>query len=79
MLNLINTRNPTSAYIGLVVQGILACMQHGVVGTMSFVTRKANLVAHTHSKLALTIADDYFGLKNYPQCVEKFVPGDFQD
>ncbi|KAK1557174.1 hypothetical protein Q3G72_019476 [Acer saccharum] len=78
VLNLINTRNPTSVYIGLVMQGILACMQHGVVGTMSFVTRKANVVAHNLSKLAVTITDDCFWLKNYPHCVDKFVPEDFQ-
>ncbi|KAK2635015.1 hypothetical protein Ddye_029807 [Dipteronia dyeriana] len=70
VLKLVDTGNPTSAYIELVLQGILACMQHGAVGTMSFVTRKANAVAHTLSKLASTITNDSFLLKNYPQCVD---------
>ncbi|KAK3225999.1 hypothetical protein Dsin_005861 [Dipteronia sinensis] len=44
--------------------------------SVSYVSRKADMVAHCLVKIALTISENHFWLEAYPPIVEKWILGD---
>ncbi|KAK3193340.1 hypothetical protein Dsin_024650 [Dipteronia sinensis] len=59
----------------LIIDDIRDCLRHAGGATISFVLRKANVVAHKLAKLALLSSEDQFWMESYP-CLESFVLAD---
>ncbi|KAK3199569.1 hypothetical protein Dsin_022984 [Dipteronia sinensis] len=76
VVELVNTGCSTSADVDLVIQDIIDCSSNVVVGSISFMPRKANVDARTISRMVLSIEEDLFWMESYPPCVERCNPDD---
>ncbi|KAK3204419.1 hypothetical protein Dsin_018465 [Dipteronia sinensis] len=76
VVNLVNSSINVCSDIGLVVRDIKDCIRNGMVDSIFFSPRKANVVAHRLAKHALLLAEDQFWMESYPPCVERVVQTD---
>ncbi|KAK3225380.1 hypothetical protein Dsin_005242 [Dipteronia sinensis] len=76
VVNLINGKETPLADIGILLCDISDLLCSVPIVVVSFVSRKANMVAHTLAKMGLTSSDDQFWLENYPPDVESCVLAD---
>ncbi|KAK3193591.1 hypothetical protein Dsin_024901 [Dipteronia sinensis] len=79
VVNQIKSRGPNASDIGIVVDDIVSRFSVLAGRSVDHVSRKANFVAHTLSRMALTIAEDRYWMEDYPPCVEKFIHEDYLD
>ena len=52
---------------------IVTRIHYRAIGSVGFVSKKANYVVHTLSKLALNLLEDWLWMETYPPCVERYV------
>ncbi|KAK3184943.1 hypothetical protein Dsin_032229 [Dipteronia sinensis] len=78
VVNMINSSSGVASEIGLVTDGIVDHLRGKSWGSVVFVPRKVNSVAHTLSKVALGAEEDLFWPEDYPSCVEHFIKDEFQ-
>ncbi|KAK2643243.1 hypothetical protein Ddye_025006 [Dipteronia dyeriana] len=71
--------DPTDVDIGLVVNDILFYILNRTASLVSYVSRKANKVAHSLAKMALAITEDRFWLEEVPPSMELIVLEDVPD
>ncbi|KAI9195822.1 hypothetical protein LWI28_018444 [Acer negundo] len=76
VVSLINSGKDISAGIGLFVEEIRGLLLRNTGCSLGFASGKANSVAHSISKLALSVVKDCFCLESYPPCMEQFVQDD---
>ncbi|KAK3224068.1 hypothetical protein Dsin_011093 [Dipteronia sinensis] len=72
----VKSGEPIASYVRPVVDEITNYLRNDTRGTVVFVPREANFVAHTLSKQALNGEEYFFWLEEYPPCVERFVLDD---
>ncbi|KAK3229888.1 hypothetical protein Dsin_001769 [Dipteronia sinensis] len=60
VVNMINSGFNVSSASGLVVDDIKECLRHVVGGSISFVSKNADVVSHNLAKYALSIAENRF-------------------
>ncbi|KAK3205136.1 hypothetical protein Dsin_019182 [Dipteronia sinensis] len=66
---LINEGSIISADVGLGLSDILHNLRNVDIRSIQFVSRKANMFAHTLSKLVLSVYHDCFWVEEYPPCI----------
>ncbi|TXG58077.1 hypothetical protein EZV62_015906 [Acer yangbiense] len=71
VVKLVNVGGSFFADIGLVVNDIVTHFKGIKCGLMVFMSKKANYVAYTLSKMTLGVNEDCFWLKEYPPCVDR--------
>ncbi|KAK1569059.1 hypothetical protein Q3G72_032092 [Acer saccharum] len=73
VVKLVNVGGSSSIDISLVVNDIVTRLKGIEGGLVVFVSRKANYVAYTLSKMIRGVNEDCFWLEEYPPCVDRFV------
>ncbi|KAK3222428.1 hypothetical protein Dsin_009453 [Dipteronia sinensis] len=73
VVNMINSGIEISADIGVIIEDIKCLLQNITDARVKYVSRKANVVAHSLSKLALTLDVSYFWLDSFPLAVERCI------
>ena len=76
VVSMINFGTNFSSDISLVVGDIRDCLYRVLGGSISFVSRKVNVVAHNLSKYVLSIGEDSFWMESYPPCVKRSIQND---
>ncbi|KAK3183220.1 hypothetical protein Dsin_030506 [Dipteronia sinensis] len=77
VVNMINLGTEISADIGVIIEDIRCLLQNIPDARVRYVSiRKANVVANSLSKLALTLDVSYFWLNSFPPAVERCVQDD---
>ncbi|KAK3219971.1 hypothetical protein Dsin_013941 [Dipteronia sinensis] len=76
VVNLINSGNIPLSDIGLIIHDINQVLRNFPSCRVSFVSRLANMAAHSLAKYGLLIASDLFWLEEFPSCVAPAVMGD---
>ncbi|KAK3204687.1 hypothetical protein Dsin_018733 [Dipteronia sinensis] len=79
VVNLINGKETQLADIEILLCDISKLLCSVLIVSVSFVSRKANMVTHSLAKLGLTASEDKFWPKNFPLDVEKWVLVDMSD
>ncbi|KAK3194745.1 hypothetical protein Dsin_026055 [Dipteronia sinensis] len=72
-VKLIDSGVYTSADIGLIIGEILTKLEGIDGGSVRFVSREANYVAHTPVRMGLSITDEVVWIEDYPLCVERMI------
>ncbi|KAK3205088.1 hypothetical protein Dsin_019134 [Dipteronia sinensis] len=72
----INDSKHYSSEVGLVMDAIRQILRYNVSCSIKFVSRKANVVAHTLAKLALSCEEDYVWLEDFLLCIRRHLPED---
>ncbi|KAK3193886.1 hypothetical protein Dsin_025196 [Dipteronia sinensis] len=75
-VKLIDSGAYSSADIGVIIGEILTKLEGIDGGSVQFVSREANYVAHTLARMGLSISDDVVWLEDYPLCVERMIHGE---
>ncbi|KAK3219321.1 hypothetical protein Dsin_013291 [Dipteronia sinensis] len=75
----INDSKHYSSDVGLVIDAIRKLLRYNVSCSIKFVSRKANVVAHTLAKLTLSCEEDYVWLEDFPPCIWRHLLEDAPD
>ncbi|KAK3229086.1 hypothetical protein Dsin_000967 [Dipteronia sinensis] len=72
-IKLIDSGVYSLADIGLIIGEILTKLEAIDGGSVRFVSREANYVAHMLVRIGLSITDDVVWIEDYPPCVERMI------